>query len=106
MVLVDVGAVLLVTFVADARAHDLAQAVDVESLQAQAVLDLRAHVFGPRLGAESADAELDLVLGDPQLVHRLGQVQRIRRRTGDARDAQVADQAGVLLGVAGRGRHD
>ena len=106
MVFVDVGAVLLLTLVADARTHDLAQAVDIEALQAQAVLDLGTHILGPRLGTESAHAEFDLVLGNPQLVHGLGQVQRVRRRTGDAGDAEVTDQAGVLLGVAGRGGHD
>ena len=106
MVFVDVRAILLGAFVADARAHDLAQTIEVIAFEAQAVLDLRTHILRPGLGAERADPQVDLVLGNPDLLHRFGQVEGVRRGTGDARDAEVADQAGVLLGVAGRGGHD
>ena len=96
----------MLALVAHARAHDLAQAVDVEALQAQTLLDLIPHLFRPRFRAESADAKLDLVLGDTHLLHRLSQVQGIGRRTGDTGDAEVADQPGMLFSIAGRCRND
>ena len=91
-------------FIADARAHHLAEAVDIEALQAQALLDLLAHFLRPGLGAESAHPEFDLVLGNAHLFHRLRQVKGIGRGAGDAGDAQVADQPRVLLRIAGGSR--
>ena len=104
MVLVDVGAVLQLAFVAHAGAHHLAQAIDIEALQAQALLNLLTHLLCPGLGSESAHTQFDLVFGNANLFHGLCQVKGIGRGTGNAGNPQVANQFGVLLRIAGRGR--
>ena len=54
VILPDVHAVFGHAFHGDARAHHLAEAVDVERINAHLLLDAAAHVLGPGLGAEDA----------------------------------------------------
>ena len=64
VVLLDVQAVArLGALGGDARADDLRQAVDVQGDQAELGLEPLAHPLGPRLGAEHADFQLELVAG-------------------------------------------
>jgi hypothetical protein len=44
-------------FAGHARPHHFGQAVDVDRVDAGALLDLAAHGIGPRLGAEDADLQ-------------------------------------------------
>ena len=106
MVLTDVRAVLHLAFVADARPHDLREAVDVVALQPQSLFYLPAHVLRPGLSAEGPHAQLDILLADAQLVHRLGQVEGVGWRACQPRDAEVADELQVLLRVARAGGDD
>ena len=80
----------------DARADDLAQPVDVERLQAELGLELGAHGLGPRLGAEHADLERELVRADPRLAQALGDVQRVGGRAAQdlARRGRAAGSPG------------
>ena len=56
MVFPDVQAVLgLHALVRDTRPHHLRQAVDIDSMHVEGLLDLIAHAVAPRLGAEDAD---------------------------------------------------
>ena len=106
VVLADVRAVLALAFVTDAWAHNLAESVEVVALQAKPALDLLTHALGPGLGAECSDLQLDHIGRHAHFLHGLGQIEGIRRRAGDARDAKVAEQADVLLGIAGGGREN
>ena len=72
MVFADVRAVLHLALVADAGSHDLGETIDVEAFQAQTLLNLLTHAFGPRLSAKGTDAQLDLFFRDTNLVHGLG----------------------------------
>ena len=58
VVLPDVQTVLgLDALLGDPRPHHLGQAVDVDRVHVETLLDLGAHRLGPRLGAEDADAQ-------------------------------------------------
>ena len=77
MVLVDMGAVLHLAFVADARSHHLGEAIDVVALQSQTRLYLLTHTLCPGLSAEGAYAQLDILFSNTQLVHRLRKVEGV-----------------------------
>ena len=106
MVFADVAAVLHLALVADTGAHDLREAVEVVALQAEALLNLLTHVLRPGLSTKGSYAQFNLVFRDAHLVHCLSQIECVRRRAGNARDAQVADELQVLLRVARAGRYD
>ena len=72
----------------------------------QLLLDLAAHRLRPGLGAEDADAQLQGGRVDAQLPHRLGHVQRVRRRAGEHGRAEVLEDHDLALGVAARDRDD
>ena len=56
VILPDVQPVLgLHTFHRNARPHDFAEAVDIDGMHVEGLLDLKPHGVGPRLCAEDAD---------------------------------------------------
>ena len=73
LVLADVHSALLAALVADARAFEFGEAVDVVGLDAEVFLDVAAHLFAPRLRAEDSGLELDGVL-EAALDYRLADV--------------------------------
>ena len=100
MILADVAAILFLALVAHAWSHDFAQSIEVIAFQPKSFLDFLSHLFRPRLSAKGTHAQLNLVFRDTQTVHCLSEVKRIRWCAGDARDAEVANEFQVLLGVA------
>ena len=52
-------------------------------------LDALAHGLGPRLGAEDADPQRQVLQVDAHLAGALDQVQEVARRAADGRDAEV-----------------
>ena len=63
----------------DARAVDFRQAVDVEELYAERLVDALAYLVAPALGAEYPAFEADLVF-HAALVHFFRYDERVRRR--------------------------
>src|SRR5574343_394283 len=107
MVFPDHRAVLALDALAgNARAHHFGQAVDVDGVDAELALDLGAHALPPRLGAEDADLQGDLVGLDAQALELLGDHQRIRRGDHDHVRTEIHDLLDLLLGLAaGHGHH-
>ena len=62
VVLVDVHPVLRAAFIRNARPGKLRQAVNIERLDAEVLLDVLPHLFAPRLGAENTGLEVNFVL--------------------------------------------
>jgi hypothetical protein len=84
----------------------ISEAEDVRRADAEARVDLCAHVLGPRLGAESREAQADLVRGDAAFLEGLREQQRVTRRAGDQVRAKVLDQRQLPLGHPARDRDD
>jgi hypothetical protein len=102
VVLVDVQAVLLQALGGHAGADHLRQAVDVQRLDRQDVLDRGAQLLRPRLGTEHAHLERRQV--DARLGRRLTQPQRVRGRAGQHVGLQVGDHAYLPFGHPARHR--
>ena len=101
VVLHDVEAVARFgAFAGDAGADDLAQAVDVDRHEAELGLELRAHRLGPRLRAEHADLQRELVDRDARLAQALGDVERVGRRGAEDLAAEIAQQQRLAGGDA------
>ena len=79
------------------------EAVVVRRDDAEFLLDGVAHALGPRLRAEAADADLQLVL-EAHLYRRLAEVERIGRRADEDRHAEVGHELELPLGKAARRR--
>ena len=100
VVFVDVHAGLGEALERDAGAAHLGEAVDVECVDAETGLDLHAHLVGPRFGAVIADPHRQVFGTQAAVAGRLGQVERVRRRARDRRDAEVAHELELAVGVA------
>ena len=90
----------------DAGADDFRQAVDVDRLDPQALVDLGAQGVGPRLGAVDADLEGQRAHVDAHLLADLGDVQRVGRRAADDARPEVLEQHDLAFGqAAGQRQH-
>ena len=89
MVFIDVQAVLAGAFAGHAGADDLAEAVDVERLDAESLLDLLPHSLRPGFGAKYAGFEREVLRRQAHLLHRFGDIQRIGRGAGKQRGAEI-----------------
>ena len=84
----------------------LGHAVDVEALDAEALLDAAASLVGERLRAEDADLEIGKVaLALWALVELLDKTRNIRDDRREALRLEVLHQLDLALGVAGRRRN-
>ncbi len=98
VVLPDVGAVLGGRGLAGhARAHDLGEAVDVQGVEVEGLLDLAAHLLGPRLGAEDRDLEGGLAGVQAELLEAVRDGQQVGGRGEDGARLEVGDQLHLLL---------
>ena len=101
------GAVLrLEALVADAGAHHLAEPVDVERVDAEALLELVPHLVRPRFGAEHGDLERGGARVDALPHHRVGDREQVARRAEDRVGLEVADELHLARGLAARHRDD
>ena len=92
MVLPDGEAVLgLDALLGDARADDLREAVDVDSIDSESPFDLGTHAFGPGFGTENADLERGRGGINTQALHLLDEVETVRRRDRDQAGFEVGD---------------
>ena len=106
MILADVEAVLAGAFAGDARADDLAQAVNIISLDSQRLFDFQPHLLRPGFGAEYAGFQSQFARLDAHFLHRFGDEQGIRGSTGQHGRAEVFHQQNLALGVAAGRRND
>ena len=85
MILPDVQPVLgLDAFIGDARPHHLGEAVDVDRVHVERLLDLGAHRVGPGLGAEDADLAATIARGSmPCAAELVEDRQHVGRRHHD-----------------------
>jgi hypothetical protein len=101
MVFPDVRTVLgLDALAGHAGAHDLRQAVDIDGIDAEALLDLAPHFVGPGLGAEDADAQAAFGRLHALLDHLVGDGQHVGRGSHDHGRLEVLDQLHLLFGLA------
>ncbi len=106
MILEDVQTVLAGAFDGHAGTDDLGEAVDIEGLNATEAFDAAAHGARPRLGPEDAHPQRQCAHIDAQLSGALGHVQKVTGGAADGRDAEVAHDHDLAVGVAaGDGNH-
>jgi hypothetical protein len=107
MVFPDVRAVLgFDAFAGHAGPHHFGQAVDVDRVDAQALLDLAPHLVGPGLGAENADTQAAFLGLHALFDHFVGDGEHVGRRRHDHGRLEVLDQLHLLFGLAaGHGNH-
>ena len=105
-ILIHVHAVLGFAFEGDAGSGDLGQSVNIVGLDVPGFLDFLPHVLRPGLGAEAARAESELRRIDAHFLRLLGEVERVRGRTGNDGRLEVADKHKLFLRVAGRNGDD
>ena len=105
MVLPDVQAVLgLHALVGDAWADHLGQAVNVDRVHVEGLLDLGAHGVGPGLGAEDADLEGRFARVVPEAAELVEDRQHIAWRHHDDVGLEIEDELHLALGhTAGDG---
>ena len=84
----------------------LGKSVVVGGGQLHAVLDLCPGLVGPRLGAEEADAEVQIGEVEAGIARGLGDEQRVRRSAHDHRRLVVLHDHQLTSGVARRGGDD
>ncbi|GAF26231.1 acyl-CoA synthetases (AMP-forming)/AMP-acid ligases II [Moorella thermoacetica Y72] len=96
----DMETVFLLALNPHPGADNLAQAVDVDGADAQALLDLLAHAFRPGFGTEDPAAELYFLGFDPHLRHYFRDMQGIGRSTGQDGATIVLHDHYLALGVA------
>ena len=105
MIFPDARAVLaLDAFAGDARTDYFGEAIYVERVDCDLLLDFGAHRLGPRLGAENADAQRRRCRIDSLPPHFLGDRQHVRRRDHDDVGPEVLNQLHLALGHAARHR--
>ena len=103
MVLVHVQPrALLRALACNPRPDDLRQPVDVHGAHAESRVDLAAHPFRPRLGAEHGDLQADLVRRHAALGEGLSEGQRVARRAGDHIGAEILDERQLPFGHPSR----
>ena len=83
-----------------ARADDLRQPVDVIGLDAAFLLDAPAHGLGPRLRAENARAQRQILDVDAHFRRLVDEVEEITRGAADRGDLEVLHHHDLPLGVA------
>ena len=106
VVLVDVQAVALEALAGDPRPDDLGEPVIVRGDDPEGVLDLIAHLLGPRLPSEEAVLEGERRNGDPHLADRVGDQHRVGRGGHQRRRPEVLHDLDLARGVpAGRRDH-
>jgi hypothetical protein len=106
IILEDVRAGLALAFHSHARADDLGQAVNVVGFDAAIGLDPPAHGFGPRLGAEDAHAQGQILDIEAEFRSLINQVEEIAGRAANGSDAKVFHDHQLALGVASGNRDD
>ena len=92
-------------FARHAGADHLRQAVIVDGVQVEGVLDLLAHGVGPGLGAAHRDLERRLPRVDALGVELIQDGEQVARRDEDDVRLEIADQLDLPLGHAAGDRH-
>ena len=92
--------------VGDAGADDFGQAVDIDGMHVERLLDLAAHGVGPRLGAEDADLERASPRVDILRVEFVEDRQHVARRHHDDVGLEIGDEVNLPLGHAAGHRDD
>ncbi len=90
----------------DARADHLAEPVDVDGRDPGALLEVSAHLVGPRLGAEHPDLQGRRARVHALAVHLVEDRQEVRRRHQDDPWLEVEDQLHLPLGHPAADRYD
>ena len=91
---------------ADTRSGNLGKSVYVVGLNAHDVLQLLAHLLGPRLSAKGSDTQFEFFARPFTFTHGLTQEHSIGRRTAEDRRSEVMHERNLLLGVSARhGNH-
>jgi hypothetical protein len=106
VVFVHMHARLAETLEGHARPAHLGETVDVERVDAEALLDLAAHLVAPGLGSVEADPDGQVVGPQTAVTSRFGQVERVRRRARQRRHAEVAHELELAVRVAAGDRQD
>ena len=88
------------------RPHHLTQTIDVDRLQARALLDRAAHVVGPGFGAEDAGPQRRRSRVHPLALHFVGDGQHVTGRDHDDVGPEILDQLHLALGLAAAKGHD
>ena len=105
MILPDVQPILrLDAFIGDARPHHLGEAVDVDRVHVEFVLDLAPHRVRPGLGAEDADLERGGARIDAGLAKLVEDGEHVGGRDHDDVGAKIVDELHLPLGHAARHR--
>jgi hypothetical protein len=91
--------------VRDARADHFGEAVDVERVHGEALLDLAAHRLGPRLRPADADLQRTGARIEALALELVGDRQQVGRRDHDDVRPEIVDQLDLALGHAAGHRH-
>ena len=87
-------------FIGDAGAHHFRQSVDVDRVDAERLLDFRAHGIGPGLGAENADFQRGLARVETLGAEFIQDRQHVGRRHHDDLGLEIGDQLHLPFGHA------
>ena len=87
-------------FLRDTRADHLRETVEVDRIDGKALLDRAAHLVGPGLGTEDAQAQRRAARIDALAVHLVGDCQHVARRHHDDVGLEIGDQLHLALGHA------
>ena len=102
----DMQAVLrLDAFIGDAGAHHFRQAVNVDGVHVEDLLDLLAHLVGPGLGPEDADLKRAFARVHAPAAVFVQDRQHVRRRDHDDARLEILDQCHLPFGHPARDRH-
>jgi len=102
----DVHAVAALALAGDPGVQHLGEAVVVGGGDGQAGFDLRAHLLAAGLGAEQAQAELQVLGRDALVLNDLAEIEHIRRRGDEHGGAEVLHELELAGRVAGAdGQH-
>lgn len=99
-------AVMLGAFHGYSGAGDLAEAVDVEAFDAQALFDIAAHGVRPGLCAEDAAFKLYLLPRDVHFLYGVGYMEGIGGGAAQHGGAEIPHKTHLTLGIAGGGRYN
>ena len=96
---------MILAFAGDARTHDLRQAIDVEDLTAQLLLDLSAHSLRAGLCTQNGSLQVEIDSWTIAFLNGLiGDNEGVGRSAGQDIGAEVVHEAHLALSVAGRHR--
>src|SRR5690554_1420112 len=105
MVFINVQTTLVRTFKRNTRTNDLTQAININGLNLQTLLNLPPHILRPRFCPKNADAQFQVLPLNTTFLNSLSQVRSIRRRTSQYRTAKILHQLQLPLGIAPRNRN-